>query len=240
MNKEQSNALSSSKHKYTLNINGNIVTPIKRNLLFTAALSISAMFVSPSNGKYEIHLLVVSGKVNHPELIFIGLLIVCAYHLYHLWINIKQPVFDATNYPKMEEVFMFELASEHAASDWHSLKEQNTPKANIGVRFSKSPKEPREMNKWKVRAEIETQRLTPFQEFLKAIKEHPRFSILDMGAFTGIEYMYEATPDDYLYLTMHKDQFWLTKKKEFVEYVMPLVLGLIAILALLYKIWILA
>ena len=132
---------------------------------------------------------------------------------------------------------MFELAGIHAFNDWNSLVRQKLKNVNMAVgNFIASPKDPREGGGWKVRAEIQSEHLNQHAAFRKSLQDHELFSISEVRGFSQIDYTYESQIHDYDYLNLHKDQFWLTKKKEFIEYVFPILIGYIAFISLVYRV----
>lgn len=225
-------ALHKCKHKYELQFDQSII-PIKRNLLFVSVLSFAALNVTPKDGEYSVNLGVVSGVIENSSLIFAGLLLVCTYHLYHLWINCRQTALNIRNFGGVEKVYMNELASLYAWREWHTLVQQHTTE-NLAVRnFIESPSNPQQGGNWKVRSEIETERLST--DIRQTLENSEHFQCSVRSGFTEIDYAYEPKKEDYQFLSIHKDQFWLTKKKEFIEYVFPLFIGFLAIVCLIYK-----
>ena len=222
-------ALGSSKHKYECRFES-AITPIKRNLLFVSVLSVAALFVTPKDGIYSVNLGVVTGVIDNPILIFLGLLLVCFYHLYHLWINCSQTIVTADNFGGAEKVYMNELASLHAYKDWRELVKQHSEEDLALGTFVESPLKPREGGGWKVRSTIEGSRLNG--AIRGALKAHKHFQFGIRHEIAEIDYLYEPKSEDYVFLSVHKNQFWLTKKKEFIVYSFPMLLGFLAIVLL--------
>lgn len=230
-------ALANNLRNYHLNFDERLII-IRRNLLFVSMLSFAALAVSPKGGSYSVNLGVISGVVEQPAYIFGGLLSVCAYQLYHFWVNCRQSVFNFSNFGKVEEAYMFELASVHAFVEWNNLvKQYITDKTNMAIgTFSKSPKSPREQDRWKVRQEIQLEHLHSKPEFVKALESSSDFQLGESRGFSQIDYMYAPVPDDYVFLNIHRDHFWLAKKKEFIEYGLPVIVGYLALVSSTYKV----
>ena len=231
------NAIYSAKRKYEVRFDATINTH-KRNLLFAAVLSVFAILVTPKNGQYEINLGVISGAIEYPIVIYIGLMLITLYQVYYFWLICRQTIINSVNMNKIEEVFMYELASSKAFDYWNSLCRKVTPKGwNSAIgNFMESPNKPRENNNWKVRATTQVSHLEEQPELLKNIQKDENFSLKEERGFYQLDFIYQSQPEDYIYLQQHRDHFWLTKKKEFVEYVLPLIVGYGAILGLTVKI----
>ena len=224
-------------HKYECRFDPSMSTK-KRNLLFVTLLSFASLMVSPKDGVYNINLGVISGVVEKPYLIFSGLLLVCLYHVYLYWINCRQTILNSINFGKIEEIYMFELASVSAFKEWNELVRQHVNKSiNMAIgSFIRSPKSPQENGNWKVRAEIQSEHLKSQENLLKALQDNNLFELGESRGFSQIDYIYKSKIEDYQYINLQKDQFWLTKKKDFMEYVLPLILGYVAIISLIWKI----
>jgi len=230
-------ALRSSKNKYECKFDSSL-SPLKRNLLFVSVLAFASLIVSPKNEEYTVNLGVISGVIEEPFFIFGGLFIVCAYHIYLFWIKCRDTILNSVNYNKVVDVYMYELASIHAFNEWHELTTAHTPPGtNMAVgSFSVSPKGQKEVGKWKVRATIESTHLQEQDRLVKALENNNKFDVGESRGFSEIDYTYEPSIEDYQYLRFHRDMFWLAKKKEFIEYVLPLLVGFLASVALLYRI----
>ena len=195
------------------------------------------MNVSPDNGQYSVNLGVISGVIDEPILVFLGLLGICGYHLYLFWIKCRQTITNSINFHKVEDVYMFELAALHAFHEWNRLTRQYVTRKNMAVgSFTTSPKNPKEKGAWKVRAEIQSTRINEESEFLTALTQSDKFEISEFAGISQIDYMYSPKEEDNQYLNIHKDHFWITKKCEFVEHVLPLILGYVSFCLLVYRI----
>ncbi|MDX2367730.1 MAG: hypothetical protein QNK36_04900 [Colwellia sp.] len=230
-------ALIASKRKYDCKFDQSI-TPLKRNLMFVSILSFAALNVSPKNGDYNVNLGVISGVIDKPELVFGGLLTVCLYHVYFFWLKCRYTIINSINYPKIEEFFMYELSSIHAFHEYFQLTELHLNRqVNMAVgAFIKSPKNAREKGCFKVRAEIQLEHIKSYPEFYEALKQEEYFEVAESRGFAQIDFMYKPTGDDHKFLNIYRDHFWLAKKSEFIEHVLPLVLGYSAVIFLVYKI----
>jgi hypothetical protein len=230
-------ALFASKRQYDCNFDESI-TPLKRNLMFVSVLSFAALNVSPKDGDYNVNLGVISGVIDKPELVFSGLLAVCLYHVYFFWVKCRHTIINSLNYPKIEEFYMYELSSIHAFHEYHKLVNQHLNRqVNMAVgSFKRSPKDAREKGYWKVRAEIQLEHIKSQPEFLDALKQHEFFEVTESRGFAQIDFMYKSTEKDHGFLNIHRDHFWLTKKSEFLEHVLPLILGYSAVIFLVFKI----
>jgi hypothetical protein len=230
------NALVASKRLYDCNFDQSL-SPLKRNLMFVSILSFAALNVSPKNGEYNVNLGVISGVIDKPEIVFGGLLAVCLYHVYFFWVKCRHTIINSINYPKIEEFFIYELASYHAFYEYHNLVRlhlNNNINMAVGS-FNRSPKNSRENGNWKVRSEIQFEHLKSYPDFYAALTEHDNFEVCDIRGFAQIDFMYKATDSDYKFLDIHRDHFWLTKRSEFIEHVLPLILGYTAVIFLTYK-----
>ncbi|WP_028863994.1 hypothetical protein [Psychromonas aquimarina] len=231
------NALLNSKRRYDCTFDQSL-TPLKRNLMFVSVLSFAALNVSPKNGEYNVNLGVISGVIDRPELIFCGLLAVCLYHVCFFWIKCRHTIINSINYHKVEEFFMYELSASHAFHEYNKLVRLHlNTNVNMAVgSFNRSPKNPRENDNWKVRSQIQFEHIKSYPELLSALNENKHFEINENRGFAEIDFTYKATNDDYKFLNIHRDHFWLTKKSEFIEHVLPLILGYSAVIFLTYKI----
>lgn len=230
-------ALANTLRSYHCNFDERLVV-IRRNLLFVSMLSFAAIIVTPKGGSYSVNLGVISGVVEQPSLIFGGLLLVCAYQLYHFWISCRGSILNFANFTKVEMAYMYELASCHAFEEWNSLVKKSTANLtnmSIGA-FSKSPKKSRQFGRWKVRQEIQSRHLESAPDLIEALISSDYFEIGEYRGSSQIDFIYTPAPDDYVFLNIHRDHFWLSKKKEFIEYGLPVIVGYLALLSLAYKV----
>lgn len=230
-------AIGSAKHKYEIRFNASIGVH-KRNLFFASLISAFSVLVTPDTEGYKVNLGVISGNVEYPIMIYIGLLLVTSYQVYYFWITCRHSVISSLNISKIENVYMYELASLKAFDYWNALCKKIVPKgwnSALGS-FTQSPKEPRENNDWKVRATTQVSHLAEQPELLKALESDSNINLSIERGFYQIDFIYKSNSGDYVYLQQHRDHFWITKKKEIVEYVLPLLIGYAAIIGLLLKI----
>jgi hypothetical protein len=230
-------ALLSAKHDYDCHFDDSIL-PLRRNLLFVSLLSFASINVSPKDGDYSINLGVISGVIESPEYIFIGLFCVCLYHLYIFWLKCRHTIINSINYPKMKSIFMFRLSALHAFNDWHSLLKEHVRKGVEmgGGSFNQGTNQTSTGGYWKVKTSIYSSRLRSEANFHQALQDSPKFKLTEREGSFEIEYLFEETFDDYKYLNIHRDHFWLTKRSQFVENVLPLILGFSSLLFVLNKV----
>lgn len=233
-----SKALFSCLPKYEVSFDPRVFT-IRRNLLFLSILSISSLFISPKDDAYSVNLGIISGHVNYPQVIFWGLLIVTIYQLYYFWVNCSQTVFNFANANRVNKIFFFELASHHAFSCWNALVKEHVSEGNnqgLSLSFAESPKYSRENEHWKVRGQTPEKYLNVHPKLTHAIKQSIYFELDENGGLSQIDYIYQAKSSDYKFLYCHRRQFWLTKKKQWLEYLLPIIFCGVAIMALILKI----
>ncbi|CCK75881.1 hypothetical protein OLEAN_C17050 [Oleispira antarctica RB-8] len=239
MHKDKYNqeALFSAKRDYDCHFDDSFL-PLRRNLLFVSLLSFAAINVTPKDGNYSINLGVIAGKIEDPEYIFIGLLCVCAYHLYMFWIKCRHTVINSINYPKVKATYMFRLSAIHAFADWNKLIAEHVNKGvNIGGgSFTNGTNQSSANGYWKVRTSIYSQKLETEPNFKLAIEANPKFKLKPYEGMCEIEYLYQDSSEDNTYLNIHRDHFWLTKRSQFIENVLPIIVGFSAILLVVYKI----
>jgi hypothetical protein len=230
-------ALLSAKHDYDCHFDDSAL-PLRRNLLFVSILSFASLNVAPKDGDYSINLGVISGVVEKPEYIFIGLLCVCLYHLYMFWVKCRHTIINSINYPKIKSIYMFRLSSLHAFNDWHLLLNEHVPKGvNVGVGcFTQGTNQTSSGGFWKVKTSVHSTRLQPEVNFKKALESNPNFQLKESEGSYEIEYLFKESFDDYKYLNIHRDHFWLTKRSQFIENVLPILLGFTSIILVLNKV----
>ena len=164
-------AVRSAKNKYEVRFDASIGVH-KRNLLFVSLLSIFSMLVTPSADGYKVNLGVISGNVEYPVLIYVGLLLITSYQVYYFWIVCRHAVISSLNMSKIESVYMYQLASLKALDYWNSLCKKSTSKgwnSALGS-FTQSPKNPRENNDWKVRAITQVSHLQEQQGLINILE----------------------------------------------------------------------
>lgn len=230
-------AIYSAKRKYEVSFDSDMSVH-RRNLFFIAILSFASLMVSPKNGEYSINLGVIAGAVENPVYIYSGLLLICFYQLYYFWILCRSGVLNLRNIAKVVDVYMYELASLVAFNKWNEITRTYSQRGiNTAVEsFKESPKNPRESGGYKVRAETQEGHLDKIEGLLDEIKKDDNFELDKNRGFYQIDFKYFPTPDDYQYLMVHRDQYWLAKRKHIIEFLLPLVVGLASIMALVYKI----
>jgi len=231
-------ALNSCKNKYECRFDGTFA-PIKRNLWFFAIMSLAAINVSTIDGVYKINLGVISGVIKEPEIVFIGLLLICFYHVYLFWLKCRATIINSTNFHKVDAFFMYELAGKHAFAEWHEVLKQSKTKVNIGLgSFSqRSPLSPRINGNYIVRGDaIPNSFLESQSNFYEALQKSDSFKVSESRGMAYIDYTFSPSIEDEQFLTLHRDHFWITKKSQFIEYVLPLIAGMIAVIFLVNKV----
>ena len=142
------------------------------------------------------------------------------------------------NISKIESVYMYELVSLKAFDYWNGLCKESAPRgwnSALGS-FTQSPKNPRENNDWKVRATTQESHLREQPDLISMLESDENIGLSIERGFYQIDFTYKSNPEDLVYLQQHRDHFWITKKKEFIEYVLPLLIGYIVIIGLIVKI----
>lgn len=236
-NSRAKEAVGTAKNKYEVRFDSSIGIH-KRNLLFASLLSAFSMLVTPGTDGYKVNLGLISGNVEYPVLIYVGLLMATSYQVYYFWIICRHAVISSLNIGKIENVYMYELASLRAFDYWNSLCKKSTPNgwnSALGS-FIQSPRNPRENGDWKVRATTQESHLQEQPDLLKMLDEDENINLSIERGFYQLDFTYKSNPLEYVYLQQHRDHFWITKKKEFIEYVLPLLVGYAAILGLVFKI----
>lgn len=130
---------------------------------------------------------------------------------------------------------MFELAALVAWDEWVLItKEYAKNGANIAIQsFIESPKSSRENNCYKVRAITQQKHLDDIPGLLDVLGGKKAFELSQDRGFYQIDFIYCPTLEDYKYLMLHRDQFWLAKKRSIIEFILPIIIGFVAVLLLI-------
>lgn len=231
-------ALQQSKVLQKFEFDGQAYT-IRRNLMVSSSLAIAAAFVSPPpSGVYEVNLAIVKGVINNPILLYLFLGVVCLYYMLWFYIHCKKLVI--LNYDAI--VSSFSLALAHLNADQKYREIASRQKQPQGRRRHDIPRlnfQPQRggMNSAIVQGSLKDRSLRHFPDLEASLRGHVNFSVGRIEDSITISYHQAITTEDQLFLNVHLDHYWRSRKEEWFITVLPLIFSCIGLFAIGWRIY---
>lgn len=231
----QRDALFAAKYRYEVSF-GSDVPVHRRNLLFAATLAIASLMIAPKNGAYSVNLGVVAGEIYHAWMVYTGLLVVCIYQIWHFWVDCSSAVLNKNNFAGMRDTYFCCLAGLTANEAWNELTHQHSKIGDPAIGFNWEQNSSIQFDLYEAKGQITVEQMDRIPNLLKAIQDDERFRFQKSNGFYFITFVFKPTLDDQKYLHIHRDHFWLAKRKQFFDFGIPLIAGFIAVIGLVLKI----
>ncbi|MCG8538148.1 MAG: hypothetical protein MI808_23935 [Pseudomonadales bacterium] len=230
-------ALYNAKLKYDILFDKDLPV-LRRNLFFAAMLGLASLIISPIDGSYKFNLGVIAGETKHIWAVYLGLLVTCLYQNYHFWIVVRHNVVSRNNFASMRDSFFGSLTCLVAADVWNSTTEIAGAKGvclNKGFSTDTVAQNLSIKNITEAWGYIDCEKFDSTPALAERIGSDDRFRVRKENSQYQIAFFYEHDTEVYQYLIMHRDMYWLTKRKQIIEILVPLAIGWVAFLALLFK-----
>jgi len=198
---------------------------IRRNLMIVSSLAIASTFVTPlDTGKYEINMGIIKGNIDNPILLYLFLGISCLYYLSWFVIHCKRLV--VRNYSSIKQSYLIALSMLNAKEEFKKFTKNCEPKFSgtpdfIGTRGSHK--------QWTVRANLNSHVVTNYTSMIDNLEKNSPFTMTDVSDGKSLEYAHEYSANDLVFLNIHIDQFWRTRKEEAFITLLPIGYSIIAI-----------
>jgi len=191
---------------------------IRRNLMIISSLAVASTFVSPlTTGKYEINMGIIKGNIDNPILLYLFLAVSCIYYLIWFYIHCKRLV--VRNYEDIKRSFHVSLAQLNAKAIFQEFTKDFEPRFQGTPDFIFKGGSP---TKWKVGGNLNSHAIRNHANMVDELKTNSPFVIENTSDGISLDYEHTSTTDDLVYLSIHLDQYWRTRKEEAFITLLPI------------------
>ena len=210
----------------------------RRNLLFFAGVTLFSLVISPRDGVYVVNLGVLSGQLKNPLYVYVSLACLCSYQLVYFFTICSSSVVSSLNLKSVADRFFGELSCIRAFNRWCELTDAlSAAGRNTAIQgFGPAHRQAKPVGAYRVSSKTEEAHFSQLQGLRSKLEACQDFELWNERGFVNIDFTYLPTTEDYQYLVIYKDIFWLLQRRSFIEFIFPLLLAYAAILGMMYRI----